>query len=240
MIYKNAPYFKDNDFRLLFLDIDGVFNSTKTALTHGGYPHVSRQRDEGDGIHMPSTRIRLAEPPVSDPDWADRETIELVDRVLNQTDTHVVLSSTWRMGLNVSQCRAVLQCLGLDSYRVIGRTDHGKGSECRGDEIEQFLTHLKTKDGITTLITGGLLLEDLASAPLPLIPKKYMIIDDDSDMLEHHKIGHFVQTDNYNGTSLLNILHLAQGLQSEQFKLSSLSERYNCKDDDGNYVPYAP
>lgn len=60
--------------RVLFLDIDGVLNSTKTAVAFGGYPH------EPEHIEA-----------------FDKAAIKLIQRLCDSSGVQVVLSSAWRI-----------------------------------------------------------------------------------------------------------------------------------------------
>ena len=59
--------------KVLFLDIDGVLNSTRTAVANGGYPHELHHREAFD--------------------WTS---IKLLQRLCDSAGVLVVLSSAWR------------------------------------------------------------------------------------------------------------------------------------------------
>lgn len=59
--------------RVLFLDIDGVLNSTKTCVAFGGFPHELHHIDA-----------------------FDKAAIRLLQRLCDSSGVQIVLSSTWR------------------------------------------------------------------------------------------------------------------------------------------------
>jgi hypothetical protein len=183
------PHFKDDDFRLMFLDIDDVINSVKTSIAHGRYPWPSTTTV---GSHTD-----LNDPPVSDSHAFDQANIKLLDKVCIQTNTHIVLSSSWRVGLDANQCRDMLESIGFTPEYVIGRTCSGKLNWDRGDEIEYFLGELR--EGSDALLEQGLIFHELVGKSL--VPKSYVIIDDRDDMLESQK-NNFVHVAPYNGLTL--------------------------------------
>lgn len=60
--------------RVLFLDIDGVLNSTRTCVAHGGYPHELTHTEAFDWV-----------------------AIKLLQRLCDSSGVQVVLSSAWRL-----------------------------------------------------------------------------------------------------------------------------------------------
>lgn len=60
--------------RVLFLDIDGVLNSTRTSVAHGGYPHELTHTEAFDWV-----------------------AIKLLQRLCDSSGIQVVLSSAWRL-----------------------------------------------------------------------------------------------------------------------------------------------
>lgn len=61
--------------KILFLDIDGVLNSYRTVKLFGGYPYD----------FTPAHKRRF--------DW---QAVQLISNLCRETQTHIVLSSTWR------------------------------------------------------------------------------------------------------------------------------------------------
>lgn len=65
--------------KILFLDIDGVVNSVRSAVALGGYPWTCEPQD-----------IKLF----------DHVALALIKRVCEETDTKICLSSMWRHNYN--------------------------------------------------------------------------------------------------------------------------------------------
>lgn len=126
--------------RILFLDVDGVLNSLGSVLALGDPNH-----------HF------------------DPVSVGLITRLLKETETKVVVSSSWRIGRTVANLQHVLDGLGATKIadRIIGRT----GDEFNGHRGRQI------KDWIDK------------NAP----NCSYVIVDDDSDMLPEQK-PYFVHT----------------------------------------------
>jgi hypothetical protein len=96
--------------RILFLDVDGVVNSTKTCVAFGGYPHDIRPQD------LP---------------MFDTAAIALLQRLCDSAGIQVVLSSAWRLSHDF---KAVGEAFGLP---IIDRTPALPGP--RGEEIAFWL-----------------------------------------------------------------------------------------------------
>ena len=95
--------------RVLFLDIDGVINSTRTAVACGvGYPHELTQLDRFDGVAL-----------------------ALIRKLCHIGELSVVLSSTWRMSFHYHK---VANALDLP---IIASTD--TNGKLRGEEIARWL-----------------------------------------------------------------------------------------------------
>lgn len=79
-------------------------------------------------------------------------------------DCGIILSSTWRIGLEIQHLSEMFSWFGI--YRMVGRTKILDGF--RGREIQHFLDNFPVK--------------------------QYVILDDDSDFLNHQKLFH-IKTD---------------------------------------------
>jgi hypothetical protein len=205
--FASATLFNEDDFRLLFLDIDGVLNSSKTLAIHRCFPWPSSSRG-ADGREL------LDEPPVRDVQAFDHLAIKLVNLLCEKADAHIVLSSTWRMGLNVDQIQTMLTYAGLDGSRIIGRTSQANPSQ-RGSQIARFLEDIGGADTSKHLVETGHLVHDLWGKSLS--PTSYVILDDDGDMTEEQKASHFVQTQFYEGLTLDNAVSAGIILTGPQF-----------------------
>lgn len=153
--------------KFIFLDIDGVLNSTRSCLALGGYgffPRISRMKGTVDFVE----HAKL-----------DPIAVLLLDRLVRSTGAHVVISSTWRMGSTLDEFNALFKAyIPNNAISVIDMTPvHNHGP--RGDEIKAWL--------------------DLRS----LSDDKYVILDDDSDMLQDQK-PFFVHVDRDAGLSFEN------------------------------------
>ena len=140
--------------KVIFLDIDGVLNSIRSAVALGGYPyHVTPD-------HLPTF------------DWV---AVGLMQRVCKETGAVCVLSSTWRKSVDYLLIGEKLE-LPIIGVTPVNHDGH------RGGEISLWIDE-----------NGE--------------PKRWAIVDDDSDMLEH-QLPRFVHTDIENGFSLANYRQL--------------------------------
>ena len=126
----------------------------------------------------------------------DPSAIEKINIIIRQTGTKVVISSSWRLGRTIKYLQDIFNkkgCIGT----IVGVTPHLKytGSDNtvpRGCEIEEYLNTNFNYDVKTNI--------------------KYVIIDDDIDMLFYQK-DHFLQTTEYDGitdvivTKAINLLN---------------------------------
>lgn len=132
--------------RILFLDIDGVLNSHRTILTTGNcaHPHNYEQRREMF-------------------DWT---AIKMLQGLCRAGDIKVVLSSSWRCGMDRAALDKFAAFLGLP---IIDLTPNAwQPHQRRGHEIKAWL-------------------DNHAEAT------HYAIVDDDCDMLPEQR-PYFVQT----------------------------------------------
>lgn len=102
---------------VLFLDIDGVLNSTRSAAAYGGYPWP--------GTHKPR-------------DWHkfDPVAVALLQRVCRRSGAVCVLSSSWRLGMTDSDRNDLAAHLGIE---IIGVTRPTLAREQRGNQIADWL-----------------------------------------------------------------------------------------------------
>lgn len=94
--------------KVLFLDIDGVLNSMRTAIANGGFPHD-----------------------FSKPGQFDMTAIGLIRKLCVETDTKIVLSSTWRILDHYLDCGLYLNLPIIDATPVC--------NSFRGHEIKAWL-----------------------------------------------------------------------------------------------------
>ena len=159
--------------KVLFLDIDGVLNSfawmrkraeQKQKLMNAGQVFI----DEENGGLFANPAVKTA---------FDPDNIEQLNRVCEATGCHIIVSSTWRKLLSLSQLREVLAYNDFKfPERVVGKTPNSAQScsRWRGDEIQECL------DSIAKGYWGTMTVE------------KFAIVDDGSDM--EHLTKFLVQT----------------------------------------------
>ena len=100
--------------KLIFLDVDGVINSTRSAVAYGNFPSPP------DGYHRYSKFDDIA--------------VRMIRRACKECDAQIVLSSTWRLCSDEEfmAFRKTLKLpMGACTPRLIG--------EKRGVEIKQWL-----------------------------------------------------------------------------------------------------
>jgi len=112
------------------------------------------------------------------------EHVEALNYILKNTDARIVISSTYRFGYSVNETKQIFQDNGIDYKYVISHTPFiltpkiGKWVK-RGDEIKQWLKRYpkiaKEKYGVEVNVD------------------KYIIIDDDNDMLGYQQVN-FIKT----------------------------------------------
>jgi len=110
--------------KIIFLDIDGVLNSSKFFEEQGFDPDVDEEGYE----------------PLSLEWWAqgiDPEAVKLVNEIVSRTGARVVISSSWRLNTNIGYLRRVLQARGFEGD-IIGATPRLQGDH-RGREIAAWL-----------------------------------------------------------------------------------------------------
>ena len=154
--------------KIVFLDIDGDLNSEEW---------------------FDKCSNKLVSDDICDSE-VDPDAINRLIKFLDDTNTKIVLSSSWR-SLNVqstiiefsTSCNNLLE--KLISY-IIGVTPRFYKYRKKGNEIAYWMNMFSID--YKTLIKHGLLLENVELTK----DYRYVIVDDDSDMLEGQN---FVQTD---------------------------------------------
>lgn len=104
--------------RILFLDFDGVLNTTR----------YRREHPIPKGISFFERAVYRIDPIA----------VARVNKILDATGAKVVVSSTWRMGLRTEQLSKLLVAGGLVEGKVIGKTPSLPGDH-RGSEILRWL-----------------------------------------------------------------------------------------------------
>ena len=109
-----------------------------------------------------------------------KKRIKMLNDLCQETDSKVVVSSTWRSGRSVKRLQEIFDYCG-GTFEVLDKTGNCK-CRTRGCEIDKWLDDNTKK-------YFGVLSHDFY---------RYVIIDDDSDMLLNQQ-SHFFQTDNWSG-----------------------------------------
>jgi hypothetical protein len=160
---------------IIFLDIDGVFNC-----------QLFYKSQEYDDYKQAKKQLRkdVKKERIDRLDYYSgqicKERIKWFSDLCEEIDAEVVISSTWRLGKTIDELQEIMDYCG-GSFKIISKTER-LGYE-RGIEISKWL-----KDNIKPE-THGCHYYDF---------HKYVIIDDDSDMLLNQRFN-FFQTDNYSG-----------------------------------------
>lgn len=102
--------------RVVFLDIDGVLNSSEWFL---------RRKKEGREV-APCKEL-------------DRSAVLLLNEIVSKTDAKIVISSSWRLAFDLEFIISVLEKHGFNG-EVLGRTPHRTTFPVhRGNEIQDWL-----------------------------------------------------------------------------------------------------
>nr|WP_298656281.1 HAD domain-containing protein [uncultured Flavobacterium sp.] len=133
-----------------------------------------------------------------------KERVQWLNELCKDVNAKVVISSTWRIGKTVEQLEAIFNEVGA-TFEIIDKTPsyHFKGS-VRGNEIKAWLEENCKK------------LFDCYDRDF----KRYVIIDDDSDMLLWQR-NHFFQTDNYSGLTPNICYKIKMFLQGQSIRVSA-------------------
>lgn len=142
--------------KVIFLDIDGVLNSEKFWTEETLPKRWLNARREGKNRDEQSALANI-----------DRKAVELLNKIVKETDAEIVISSTWK---NDSNLPYKLRYMGLIKpyYGITPYSD----TRHRGTDIKLWLDLYK---------------EDNTEI-------KYVILDDDTDMLEE-QLPYFIHTD---------------------------------------------
>ncbi len=143
--------------KVIFLDVDGVLNSTKSCEFY----HKKYGGNGYGGFFGESE-----EPTLENVLW-DEECVGWFDKIVKETGASIVISSTWRKYYGLLAFHSMFKLYNVFDLDIIGKTKQ-KGFIGRGKEIQDFIEENNVKN--------------------------YVILDDDSDMLES-QMSNFVNTD---------------------------------------------
>lgn len=157
------------DKNIIFLDIDGVLNCQTFFEERMEKKELRKAVKDGDISRLEYYKSQICEKRIS---W--------LSKLCEEANCHVVVSSTWRKNKTIEELQEIMDACG-GTFKIIDKTPY-TGYE-RGTEIALWL-----RENIKPETYGCHYFEF----------KKYVIIDDDSDMLYTQR-NHFFQTDNYSG-----------------------------------------
>lgn len=143
--------------KIIFLDIDGVINNTDWIHEQHTLKKLNKAKKEQKELSKEEFYGEMLNP----------EMIVNLNRIILLTGAKVVISSTWRNGLEVEQLQRMFDKKGFKG-EIIGKTPNLRDQDSvRGNEIASWI---RTNVGILGVKYDGYFNE-------------YVILDDDSDML---------------------------------------------------------
>lgn len=154
--------------KAIFLDIDGVMNSQDWYKRRTRHP-VPRTMDQYNEMEF------------------DPECVKLLQKIIQETGATIILSSTWR--LHEDNVKAVEKYCGIKVAYCTPRLPRPAGTSVeyceRGKEIQAWI------DEWSKYVYQNPAKGHIANEPIT----RYVIIDDDTDMLPE-QAEHFFHTDN--------------------------------------------
>jgi len=166
---------KNKKLNIIFLDVDGVFN----CQLHYETKQFMDYRDAKKKLRK-SVKAKLIEKLDYYKSQICSDRIKMMNQLCKDTNSKVVISSTWRSGKTIEELQEMFNYCGA-TFEIISKTGHD-GSRVRGVEIKQWLD-------ANCMELFGIHSFDFY---------RYAIIDDDNDMLIGQQ-DHFFQTDSYSG-----------------------------------------
>lgn len=123
--------------KLIFLDIDGVLNSSTYFFSKEYLDETAKMSD--------AELMLLAHPSHLDP-----VALKLVSHIVNESGAQVVLSSSWRMKYSTEEWTEMMQKRGA-TFKITDRTPKLSGTT-RGTEIMDFINSMRSRpDSIVIL-----------------------------------------------------------------------------------------
>lgn len=156
--------------KLIFLDIDGVLNSREWTS------HVFNNNGNDKQLS----------------DVVDPNAVRKICKICEETDARIIISSSWRTfdyNTTVQNLRKYRDFEQLIPY-IVGITSRYNIGCSRGDEIQYLLNDIRKHHYEHECPTKNLFIKDVEITEEP----KYVIIDDDYDMLKH-QMKYFMRTD---------------------------------------------
>ena len=153
---------------IIFLDIDGVLNCQLHYQSEQFKKYVANSKSD----KVDWDKYYLSQLSI--------ERVQWLNELCEEMDLSIVISSTWRIGKAIEELQRILNLAGA-TFEIIGKTEIDR-NQFRGNEIYKWI--------------------ELHSVKLfnqkPHIFRKYVILDDDSDMLYWQKNNLFI-VDSYAG-----------------------------------------
>jgi hypothetical protein len=160
---------------LIFLDVDGVLNCQLFYESKQFKDYREAKKTMRKGVKAKEIeRLDYYAGQIC------KSRVALLNELCSETDSAIVVSSTWRSGKSVQELQEIFNYCGA-TFKVIDKTGHCP-SRVRGVEIKQWLEN-NTEQYFNVKYYDFY---------------RYAIIDDDSDMLLGQQ-NHFFQTDNWSG-----------------------------------------
>lgn len=175
--------------KVIFLDLDGVLNSTNYFIKV--HERVARGEVPNESTHRGYASAML-----------DQDAVELLNQIVRETGAVIVVSSTWRLSRSLVTIDQMLRYRGFGGY-LIGTT-----LECDNYKTPAFEKFLKENPGHvdgTRRCRGNEIQNWLDAVPAV---KTFAILDDDSDMA--HLLPFLVKT---LGQSGLQPEHVVQAVK---------------------------
>lgn len=165
--------------KIVFLDIDGVLNHELWAKERF---YRKQQENESDEEFNRN--------------FFDPNSVSLLNHLTNKTGAKIVVSSSWRIGRSTDELRELLKSMGVEA-EVIGKTpllsfERIKYKTTEGEEREYDYSVPRGCEIKAWLEMHKGVLGDKISKV------KYIILDDDSDMLFWQR-NHYFRVDPYCG-----------------------------------------
>lgn len=138
--------------KLIFLDIDGVLNSST-------YFFSKEYLDETE--HMSDAELMLLEHPSN----LDPTALKLINHIVNESGAQVVMSSSWRMKYSIEEWTEMMQKRGA-TFKISGRTPKFSDTT-RGTEIMDFINSMRNRPDSIVIIDDHSDMDNL---------KKYLVL----------------------------------------------------------------
>ena len=182
---------------IVFLDIDGVFNCQLfySSKQFQNYKEAKKKLRQD----VKAKRIERLDYYASQ---ICKERVQWFNKLCEEVNAVVVISSTWRQNKTIEELQEIMDYCG-GTFKIIDKTPY-TGYE-RGTEISKWL-----QDNIKPE-THGCNYYDF---------HRYVIIDDDSDMLLNQRFN-FFQTDSYSGLTPNTCYKIKRFLTGRTFGLSA-------------------